>query len=108
MCAEKAVIMSHSLLFLWRKKIEQMFQIVFHLRTDTSRRHTDTHQEGMERLSQFIHLSICVHVIVILLIITRGYIVKPLLVIKIPAYGFLNALLELQTGLPTEFFLQFC
>ena len=52
-------------------------------------------------------LSILVHVVIILLILTTGDVVHPLLVVEIPAYGLFNTLLELQAGFPTEFSLQF-
>ena len=51
-------------------------------------------------------LSIGIHIIVILLIITRGYIVHPFLVIEIPFYGFLDTLLKLEKWLSVEFLLQ--
>ena len=53
-------------------------------------------------------LSVGIHVIVILLVVARGHIVEPLLIVKIPADGLFDALLELQTGLPSEFPLQLC
>ena len=51
--------------------------------------------------------SVCVHVIVILLVVARGYIVQPLLVVEIPADGLLDTLLKLERGFPTEFLLEF-
>ena len=52
-------------------------------------------------------LSIGIHIIVILLIITRGYIVHPFLVLEIPLHGLLDSLLKLERWLPTQFLLQF-
>ena len=51
-------------------------------------------------------LSIGIHVVVVLLVITRGYVVHPFLVIKIPFYSFLDTLLKLERWLPTPFLLQ--
>ena len=51
-------------------------------------------------------LSISVHIIIILLIVTRGHVVQPLLVVEIPADSLLDTLLKLQRGLPSELFLQ--
>ena len=48
-------------------------------------------------------LSIGIHIIVILLIITRGYIVHPFLVLEIPLHGLLDTLLKLERWLPTQF-----
>ena len=52
-------------------------------------------------------LSIGIHIIVILLIITRGYIVHPFLVLEIPLHGLLDSLLKLERWLPPQFLLQF-
>ena len=51
-------------------------------------------------------LSIGIHVVVVLLVITRGYVVHPFLVIQIPFYSFLDTLLKLERWLSTEFLLQ--
>ena len=48
-----------------------------------------------------------IHFLVILLVVTAGDVVHPLLVVEIPSDGFLNAFLELQAGLPAKFALQF-
>ena len=53
------------------------------------------------------YLAVVIHFIVILLIVARGDIVEPLLVVKIPADGLFNALFELEARLPTQFTLQF-
>lgn len=52
-------------------------------------------------------LSIGIHVVVVLLVITRGYVVHPFLVIKIPFYGFFDSLLKLERWFPTDFLLEF-
>ena len=41
------------------------------------------------------NLFVAVHVLVIFLIVARGYIVHPFLVVEIPFHGFLDALFEL-------------
>ena len=51
-------------------------------------------------------LSILVHVVIILLILTTGDVVHPLLIVKVPTHGLFNTLLELQAWLPTKFLLQ--
>ena len=51
-------------------------------------------------------LTVRIHVVVVLLVITRGYVVHPFLIIEIPLYGFLDTLLKLQRWLPTQFLLQ--
>ena len=51
-------------------------------------------------------LSVLIHVIVVLLVVARGDIVHPFLVVEIPTYGSFNAFLKLQAGLPSEFTLQ--
>ena len=51
-------------------------------------------------------LTVRIHVVIVLLVITRGYVVHPFLVIEIPFYGFLDTLLKLQRWLPTEFLLK--
>ena len=53
-----------------------------------------------------IESTVLVHIIIILLVLTTGDIVHPLLIVKIPAYSLLYTLLELQAWLPTEFLLQ--
>ena len=47
-------------------------------------------------------LSVLVHVVVIPLVVPAGHVVHPLLVVEVPSYGLLDALLELQAGLPSE------
>ena len=48
-----------------------------------------------------------IHILIILLIIAACHIVKPFLIIQVPANGLLNAFLKLQAWFPTEFSLQF-
>ena len=50
-------------------------------------------------------LTVRIHVVVVLLVITRGYVVHPFLVIEIPFYGLLDTLLKLERWLPTQFLL---
>ena len=52
-------------------------------------------------------LSVGVHVVVVFHVVAAGDIVHPFLVVEIPADGTLNAFLELETGFPTQFALQF-
>lgn len=52
------------------------------------------------------NLSYLIHLLIILLILAARDIVHPLLMFQIPTDGLLNALLELQTGLPPEFALE--
>ena len=52
-------------------------------------------------------LSVLIHVVVVLLVITRGDVVKPLLIVKIPADSLFDAFLELEGGFPTELLLKF-
>src|SRR5574344_1259033 len=54
----------------------------------------------------FISSAILVHVFVIILIVARGHVVEPLLVLEIPLHGLLDALFKLQAWLPTQFALQ--
>ena len=51
-------------------------------------------------------LTVRIHVVVVLLVITRGYVVHPFLVIEIPFYGLLDTLLKLERWLPTQFLLK--
>jgi len=46
--AKESVIVRHSLFFLWWEQIEQVLQIVLHLRTDAGGIHADTHQKGVK------------------------------------------------------------
>ena len=48
------------------------------------------------------------HCIIILLIVIRSCIIKPLLILKIPTNCLLDAFLELERWLPTELLLQLC
>ena len=41
-------------------------------------------------------LTVRIHVVVVLLVIARGYIVHPFLIIEIPFYGLLDSLLKLE------------
>lgn len=52
-------------------------------------------------------LSVFIHTVVILLIISAGHIIGPFLIIQIPTYGFFNSFFKLQAWFPTQFFLQF-
>ena len=51
--------------------------------------------------------TVLIHFIIILLILTTGDVVHPLLVVEIPTHGLFNALLELQRELGWEPSLQF-
>ena len=51
-------------------------------------------------------LTVRIHIVVVLLVITRGYVVHPFLVIEIPFYGLLDTLLKLQKWLPPQFLRQ--
>lgn len=51
--------------------------------------------------------AILVHVVVIFLVVAGGDVVHPVLIVEIPADGLLDAFLELERGLPTEFALEF-
>ena len=48
-----------------------------------------------------------IHILIVLLIIAACHVVKPFLIIQVPANGLLDAFLKLQTWFPTEFSLQF-
>ena len=48
-----------------------------------------------------------IHAFVVFFVFSAGDVVHPFLVVEIPAYGFLNALLGLQGGFPSQFFLEF-
>ena len=52
-------------------------------------------------------LPACIHVLIVFHVVAAGDVVHPILVIEIPADSFLDALFELETGLPSEFTLQF-
>ena len=47
-----------------------------------------------------------IHIIVVTLVIAARHVVHPLLVVKVPAHGFLYAFLELQARLPAQLALQ--
>ena len=51
--------------------------------------------------------TLAVHRVVILLVVARGDIVEPLLIVEIPADGLLDAFLKLKTWLPAKFALKF-
>ena len=53
-----------------------------------------------------LNLLSTIHIFVILLIVTACHVVHPFLVVEIPFHGFFDALLELETWLPSEFLLQ--
>ena len=57
------------------------------------------------QIKNCIHLSVTVHVLVVLLVLARGDVVHPRLVVQIPADGLLYALLELQRRLPSQLLL---
>ena len=52
-------------------------------------------------------LSVAVHVLVVLLVLARGDVVHPRLVVQIPADSFVDTLLELETGAPAQLAVQF-
>ena len=47
-------------------------------------------------------LTLAVHLFVVGLIVTRGYIVEPLLVLEIPLHGLFYSFLELERGFPAK------
>ena len=51
-------------------------------------------------------LPIGVHRLVVVLVVTAGDIIHPLLIVEIPANGLLDTFLELEAGLPTQLTLQ--
>ena len=51
-------------------------------------------------------LTVRIHVVVVLLVIARGNVVHPFLVLEIPFHGLLDSLLKLERWLPTQFLLQ--
>ena len=53
------------------------------------------------------NLFVAVHVLVIFLIVARGYIVHPFLVLEIPLHRFFYTLLKLERWLQTDFLLEF-
>ena len=52
-------------------------------------------------------LSLAIHLFVVGLIVARGDILKPVFIIEIPLYCFLDALFKLERWFPAEFCLQF-
>ena len=52
-------------------------------------------------------LAVFVHIVVVLLVVTGGDVIEPLLVIEVPTDGFLDAFFELERGFPAEFALEF-
>ena len=57
-------------------------------------------------LNYILFLSIFIHVVVVLLVITRGHVVHPFLVLEIPFHSLLDSLLKLERWLPAEFLLE--
>ena len=51
--------------------------------------------------------SVLVHIIIILLVVTRCDIIHPFLIVKVPANGLLYAFLKLKARLPTKLSLEF-
>ena len=51
-------------------------------------------------------LTVRIHVVIVLLVIARGNVVHPFLVLEIPFHGLLDSLLKLERWLPTQFLLQ--
>ena len=51
-------------------------------------------------------LLLIIHFVVVFLILARGNIVHPLLVVEIPAHSLLDAFLKLEAGFPAEFCLE--
>ena len=49
---------------------------------------------------------ILIHLLIVALVVARGDVVHPLLVVEVPADGALDAFLELERGFPAEFALQ--
>ena len=52
-------------------------------------------------------LSVFVHLVVIFFVVTRGDVVHPLLMVKIPTDSFLYTFFKLQARFPTQFSLEF-
>ena len=50
-------------------------------------------------LLYYMNLTIAIHLFVVGLIVSRGYILKPLLIVEIPTDGLLDAFLELEIAL---------
>ena len=63
--------------------------------TSTNKTATAPKTLGAVVLCDVCWLSTCVHIVVVALIVARGDVVEPCLVIQVPAYGLLDALLEL-------------
>ena len=78
-------------------------------------KHHEKHSENSKQFNAYccvlylmllLTLPIAIHLFVILLIITRSYIIHPSFIVQIPLYCFLYTLFKLKTRFPTKFALK--